>query len=77
MKEELKDIQFDYVVITSSLYYQEIRRQAIELGIDGNIIINGAVMNLPLFDFSRYTSLLKNRITILSDDCWGGYIYHR
>lgn len=77
LKEELKDIQFDYVVITSSLYYQEIRRQAIELGIDGNIIINGAVMNLPLFDFSRYTSLLKNRITILSDDCWGGYVYHR
>ena len=47
------------------------------MGIDEDKIINGAVMTSPLFDFNRYIQLLKNRITILSDDCWGGYVYHR
>lgn len=75
-KEELRGISFDWLIITSKLFYKEICNEAKELGIDEDKIINGAVMMLPLFDFNRYVQLIKNKITILSDDCWGGYVYH-
>ncbi len=78
-KEEMRGggIGFDYLIIASKLYYKEIYKQAKEQGIGEDKIINGAVMTLPLFDFNRYIQLIKHRITILSDDCWGGYVYHR
>ncbi len=76
-KEELKDMAFDYLIVSSSLYFQEIVKEAKKLNISEDKIINGSVMKLPFFDFRRYVSLVANRITILSDDCWGGYIYHR
>lgn len=76
-KEEMKDMTFDYLIVTSSLYFQRIVEEAKELNISEDKIINGSVMKLPFFDFRRYVSLVENRITILSDDCWGGYIYHK
>lgn len=73
---ELSSELVDYVIITSYLYYKEIFNEAVSLGIQEDKIINGMVFNNPLFDFRLYAELLKNRITIISDDCWGGYIYH-
>lgn len=75
-KEELLDMQFDYAIIVSPLYFKEICKEATEIGIAEEKIINGEVLKLPLFDFGRYTQLINKRITILSDDCWGGYVYH-
>ena len=34
-------------------------------------IINGKIFALLLFDYNRYVQLIKNPVTILSDDCWG------
>lgn len=76
-KEELPDLTFDYLIISSSLFYQDIVKQAKELKISEDKMINGSVMELPFFDFQRYISLIGNRITILSDDCWAGYVYHK
>ncbi|WP_397351859.1 DUF1919 domain-containing protein [Oscillibacter sp.] len=39
-------------------------------------IIDARVLQIPNFDLSRYASLRENPVTILSDDCWGGYVYH-
>lgn len=30
---------------------------------------------MPLFDFRRYINLVENPVTILSNDCWGGFVY--
>lgn len=75
-KGDINNIEFDYLIITSALYYKEIYREACNMGVKEEKIINGKVMNIPLFDFRRYIQLIENRITILSDDCWGGHIYH-
>lgn len=48
-----------------------------DFGISESVIIDGNVFNLPLFDFGRYCQLIENPVTILSDDCWGGYVYNR
>lgn len=75
-KDDIKDIEFDYLIVTSSQYYEEISKEALEIGVSERQIINGRVMNIPLFDFKRYAQLMENPITILSDDCWGGHMYH-
>lgn len=76
-KEELTDVSFDYLVIATKGYFKEIKKEAMDLGIPERIIIDGNVFTLPLFDFERYCQLLENPVTILSDDCWAGYVYHR
>lgn len=75
-KGELPDIEFDYLIVASTLWYNEIRKEAIGEGVPPLKILNGNIFKLPLFDFKRYTNLLENPITILSNDCWGGMLYH-
>ena len=76
-KDKLIDIDFDYLIITSNRFFCEIKKEILLLGIPENKIINGQVLNLPLFDWNRYISLIKNPITILSNNCWGGLIYSK
>lgn len=75
-KKEMGDVEFDYLVIISRLYFQDIKKEAIQTGISPTVIINGSFFHLPYFDFIKYVSLIENPVTILSDDCWGGYVYH-
>lgn len=72
VKEEINTVKFDYLIIASSRFYNEIRAEAIELGVEPRKIINGKIFQIPLFDFLLYSELIKNPVTILSDDCWGG-----
>lgn len=75
-KEDIAEIPYDYIVITSTRFYKEIEDEALRMGISRNKIIDGRIFHLPLFDFGKYISLVENPITILSDDCWGGYVYN-
>lgn len=69
-------IDFDTLIIASSAYYEEILEEVNDIGVSEKNIINGKVFNIPLFDYKQYISLVKFPVTILSDDCWGGYVYH-
>lgn len=75
-KEDLRDIAFDYLIVAAERSYGEIKREAVSLGISEQRIISSRVLKVPGFDFKSYASLRENPITILSDDCWGGYVYH-
>lgn len=75
-KEELPAIDFDTLIIASSAYYTEILAEANDLGIPAKCIMAGKAFRLPLFDYKQYIQLIREPVTILSDDCWGGYIYH-
>lgn len=75
-KEDIRHLNFEYIIVASGRFYQEIKAEAVEMGIGEEKIINGSVFRRPLFDFVNYKKLLKNPVTILSDDCWGGYAYH-
>lgn len=75
-KENVKNLDFDYVIISSSSYLKQIQAEIINLGIARNRIINGQIFKKPLFDFKMYSQLIKNPVTIITDDCWGGMVYH-
>lgn len=71
-KKELFNIEFDYIIVTSTTFFKEIKQEIMALGIDERKIVAGNIFFLPRFDFQLYQNLIENPITILSDDCWGG-----
>lgn len=75
-KEGIHGLEFDYIIICSNLYFREICNEIREIGIDRSRVLNGNVFSYALFDFNRYVSLVENPITIISDDCWAGEVYH-
>lgn len=74
--EAIRGLEIDYVIICNSFRFQEIKNQAIELGIEEKRIIDVKLFVIPGFDFERYTSLIENPVSIIADDCWGAEAYH-
>ncbi len=75
--ENIPKLQFDYIIVTQSEELENVRHTVSAMGVDKGKVLPGSLMEQPQFDFSRYASLIENPVTILSDDCWGGYVYHR
>lgn len=76
-----KDIvnrEFDYIIVTSSKYYGEILADAENIAGGGikKRVINGAVLHIPGFDFVNYIKLRENPVSIITNDCFGGMLYH-
>ena len=76
-RSDFHTLIFDYLIISSSQYFDEIKEDVLSLGVRENQIIDGRIVRQPFFDFARYASLIENPVTILSDDCFGGYAYNR
>ena len=47
------------------------------LGVARENMVPAAVLDIPGFSFSRYMRLVRSRVSILSNLCWGGLIYNR
>lgn len=75
-KKELQDLEYDFIIVLQTEYFKAIMEDINALGIDRRKVIDGKIFHMPMFDFKRYISLVKDPVTILSDDCWGGYVYH-
>jgi len=43
--------EYDYIIVTSTQFFDEIKQEAIDIGIDERCIISGTVFHLPRFDF--------------------------
>lgn len=74
--QEITKIEFDYIVVTSDYYFNEICEEAKELGIGRNKILPIRIFNLPRFDFGKYVELLESKVSIIANLCWGGITYH-
>lgn len=74
--QQIKDTAYDYIIVTSS-FYNEIFNEATKvLNIPAEVIIDGKVLNIPLFSWKRYIQVKSKKIGIISESCYGGYIYH-
>ena len=75
-KEDIHKFDYEYIVVAIE-DFQAILQIGIELGIDVKKMIPARVFEIPLFDFDDYICLRESKVSILSDYCLGGYIYHR
>lgn len=76
-KSELTKIDFDTIILTvSRKRYVEVMSEAEEIGISVNKIIPISAFNIPGFTFDRYLYLKSRKMTILSNNCSAGILYH-
>lgn len=57
-------------------YFEDIVKDIIELGYERRQIIHYRILNIPQIDFDEYITLKESNISIISNNCWGGIIYH-
>lgn len=76
-KEELLNLEFDIIIVVNDDEFLKIRKEITERGIDKSKVVHGKVFSLPNFNMKKYMSLLKNPLTIFSNNCWGGIVYNR
>ncbi|MBP9996334.1 MAG: DUF1919 domain-containing protein [Lachnospiraceae bacterium] len=74
-----KNIYFEYIVVTvvSKQYFEEIVSEAEKLGIYREKIIPLRVFQIPFFNFDDYIRIKESNISIVSDYCLGGFLYHK
>lgn len=75
-KSELPDYAFDYIIVFNDTRFEEIKKDIVSLGYNPNSVINSKTFEIPNFDFKRYSKIIENPITIISDDCFGALIYN-
>ncbi len=68
----INKVKFDYVLVTSDDFFDEICETAVSLGIERNKIVPVRVFLLPRFDFRKYVDLMKSQVSIIANLCWGG-----
>lgn len=71
------NIEYDYIIITTSAYWDEIVKWCeINLKIGRERIISFSVFKLPFFDWKKYINIRTNPPSIIAEQCIGGYILH-
>lgn len=76
-KKQITSYAYDYIVIFAKNYFDEIVKEALNLGIEREKLINGQAFSIPFFDFEKYVALLRGHLSIVSNDCWGGFLSAR
>lgn len=75
--KEVKTIAYDYVMVMSDDYFDEIVDFAmITANVPRDKIVSFHVMEIPYFNFLQYDLIRNQNISIVSNNCWGGVIYH-
>lgn len=68
---DINKLKFDYMLITSEEFFYEICEMAIGMDIERNKIVPLRVFLLPEFDFRKYVRLVKSKVSIIANLCWG------
>ncbi len=73
-----KVIKYDYLIITvmDNKTYKEIVTEAVSNGVDRDIVLPLRIFQIPFFDFEEYIKIKQSNISILSDYCFAGLLYH-
>ena len=78
LKEDLKFIDFDLLIIANNRRFDEIERDFRTIKYDWNgIVCRAKSFLIPNFDFQLYINLMQNPVTLISNDAWGSLLYRR
>lgn len=73
--EDISNLHYDYIIIMSDDYYEEILNEALIRRVERDKIISYKVLQIPNINLDRYFYLKEKNISIISNNCWGGVIY--
>lgn len=77
-KQNLKDIDYNFIIAAvAPSTLPDIYHEGELLGIDRSKFIRADVFSIPNFSIERYMKLRENPVSIISINCFGGFLYHR
>lgn len=71
---ELKNYSFEYIIVADDILFKELIKRESEN--ENQLFITARVFRIKGFDFDKYVSVMKKNISIISNNCWGGFLYH-
>lgn len=74
--KNLSHIYYDYIIVMSDDHFRDIVKMAVSYGISESRILPYRILDIPFLDFEEYIRLKESNITIISNNCWGGVVYH-
>lgn len=74
-KSMISTTDFDYIIVMSDMFYQEIVEEAVSLGVHREQILPYRILDIPYMDFDKYIKLKTSQVSIISNNCWGGTVY--
>lgn len=77
-KEELKSLDFDFVIVCkdANAGFKEAAKQLHEkIGVPYERILNYRMFMVPCFCLEKFLEISKNPVTIFSNNCWGTFTY--
>ncbi len=75
-KRNLSQVSFDYVVIMNQAAFADVVNDAMAYThVERDCIIPFRVLEIPNLNFEAYIRLKNSRLSIISNNCWGGIVY--
>lgn len=77
---EITNIDFDFIIVAveDQQIFRNIKKRVVnELHMPEKKCINGKVFKHPCFNWERYMKILDNPPTLITEACYGGYIYNQ
>jgi len=75
-KRNLNEVSFDYVVVMNQTDFTDVVNDVMTYAnVERDCIIPFRVLEIPNLNFETYIHLKKSRLSIISNNCWGGIVY--
>lgn len=75
-REEIQYLEYDMLIVMNEKNFKEIVQEAVMVyHIPREKIISYKILQIPLLDLDQYMKLKKSKISIISNNCWGGIVY--
>ncbi|MCI7791068.1 MAG: DUF1919 domain-containing protein [Lachnospiraceae bacterium] len=75
-KEKIQNWEYDLLIVMNERNFDDIVEEAVHIcNVPREKIVPYWVFEIPRLDLDRYMYLRKSRISIVSNNCWGGIIY--
>lgn len=76
-KHELRSLEYDILIVSGQdTSMTPVLDEAFALGLDVDKIVLDRTICIPGFSMERYKKLRRSKLSIVSQNCWGGLIYH-
>lgn len=76
-KHELRSLEYDIIIVSGQdTSMIPVLDEAFALGLDVDKIVLDRTVCIPGFSMERYKKLRRSKLSIVSQNCWGGLIYH-
>lgn len=75
--ENILNQNWDYLLVAGQEQnFAEIKKLLVSVGVEEDRIFSIKIFSLPMFDFEQYVKFINEKVSIVSNHCWGGFTYH-